>query len=225
MGNFGRISEYRYYRYFCQSIDTILIPIFYNTSHHYWQWFRLFEKNLRYFQLTLRGSRHFLVGYPELPEASGASCGEGGWAHRKCYNLSCLTRVLPLNFVHSTIFKTFFLLWAFILKDPVFWRGIWRCTHASLAPQTPNSLAWDRLTRPALEQGGKLPEISLMSGNLILICLFGIYLSDGTFHSLRWYSSVVHVHQNKLVHWTECSSIITIITQLILAIMPMWALV
>ncbi len=27
--------------------------------------------------------------------------------------------------------------------------------------------------------------------------------SDGTSSSLRWYSSVVHVHQNELVHWTS----------------------
>ncbi len=32
---FGRISEYRYYRYVCQSIETISIPIFIDTSQHY----------------------------------------------------------------------------------------------------------------------------------------------------------------------------------------------
>ncbi len=66
------------------------------------------KKYQRYFRLASRGSGHFLVGYPELPEAFGASCGEGGWTHRKCYNLSCLTRVRLLNFVHSMIFKNFF---------------------------------------------------------------------------------------------------------------------
>ncbi len=35
MGIFGRISEYWYYRYFCQSIDTLLILIFFDTSHHH----------------------------------------------------------------------------------------------------------------------------------------------------------------------------------------------
>ncbi len=30
--------------------------------------------------------------------------------------------------------------------------------------------------------------------------------SDGTFRSLRWCSSVVHVHQNELVHWTSSFS-------------------
>ncbi len=59
-----------------------------------------------YFRLAWRRSGHFLIGYVELPEAFGASCG--GWTHRKCYNLSCLTRVLPSNFVHSTIFKNSF---------------------------------------------------------------------------------------------------------------------
>ncbi len=38
------ISEYRYYRYFCQSIDTLSIPIFFNTSHHYDKVLRLWEK-------------------------------------------------------------------------------------------------------------------------------------------------------------------------------------
>ncbi len=32
---FGRISEYRYYRYFCQNIDALSILIFFDTSHHY----------------------------------------------------------------------------------------------------------------------------------------------------------------------------------------------
>ncbi len=66
------------------------------------------KKYHRYFRLASRESGHFLVGYPQLPEAFGANCGEGGWTHRKCYNLSCLTRVLQLNLVHSTIFKNFF---------------------------------------------------------------------------------------------------------------------
>ncbi len=66
------------------------------------------KKYQRYFLLASSESGHFLVDYPELPEAFGASCGEGGQIHRKCYNLSCLTRVLSLNFVHSTIFKNFF---------------------------------------------------------------------------------------------------------------------
>ncbi len=53
------------------------------------------KKYHRYFRLALRGSGHFLVNYPDLREAFGASCGEEGWTHRKCYNLSCLTGVLP----------------------------------------------------------------------------------------------------------------------------------
>ncbi len=74
------------------------------------------KKYHRYFRLASRGSGHFLVGYQELPEAFGASCGEGGWTHWKCYNLSCLTRVLPLNFVHSMIFKNFFR------RKSLFWK-------------------------------------------------------------------------------------------------------
>ncbi len=35
------------------------------------------------------------------------------------------------------------------------------------------------------------------SGLQLLAC------SDETFRSLRWYSSVVHVHQNELLHWTS----------------------
>ncbi len=42
MGIFGRISEYRYHRYFCKSIGTISIPIFVDTSHHYSFQFLLF---------------------------------------------------------------------------------------------------------------------------------------------------------------------------------------
>ncbi len=30
------------------------------------------------------------------------------------------------------------------------WQGIWRCTHAKLAPQTPHPLAQDRHNGPAL---------------------------------------------------------------------------
>ncbi len=78
-----------------------------------------------YFRLVSRGSGHFLVGYLELPEAFGASCGDGRWTHRKCYNLSYLTRVLPfiLRFL-----RIFFVV--FILKDPVhsvqrFWHSRW----------------------------------------------------------------------------------------------------
>ncbi len=37
MGIFERISEYQCYRYFCKSIDTISIPIFVDTSHHYYE--------------------------------------------------------------------------------------------------------------------------------------------------------------------------------------------
>ncbi len=38
-----------------------------------------------------------------------------------------------------------------------FWRrGIWRCTHAKLDPQTQHPLARDRLTKPASKQGGTL---------------------------------------------------------------------
>ncbi len=44
------------------------------------------EKYHQYFQLTSRRSGHFIVGYPELPEAFGVNCGEGGWTHRKRYN-------------------------------------------------------------------------------------------------------------------------------------------
>ncbi len=72
-----------------------------------------------YFRLASRGSRHFLVGYPELPEAFRASYGEGGWSHRKFYNLNCLTRVLPLNFVHSTTFKNFFR------RKRLFWKTLY----------------------------------------------------------------------------------------------------
>ncbi len=82
------------------------------------QQFRLSKKN-RYFWLASRGSGHFIVGYSELPEAFGASCGEGGWTHRKCYNLSCLTRVLPLNLVHSAIFKNFFC------REHLFWKTLY----------------------------------------------------------------------------------------------------
>ncbi len=74
------------------------------------------KKYHRYFRFASRGSGHFLVSYPELPEAFRASCGEGGWTHRKCYNFSCLTSVLPLNFVHSTIFKNFFR------RERLFWK-------------------------------------------------------------------------------------------------------
>ncbi len=35
------------------------------------------KKYHQYCQLACRRSGHFLVGYPELPEAFGASCGEG----------------------------------------------------------------------------------------------------------------------------------------------------
>ncbi len=66
------------------------------------------KKYRRYFQLASRESGHFLVVYPELPEAFGTNCGEKGWTHRKRYNLSCLTRVFPLNLVQSTIFNNFF---------------------------------------------------------------------------------------------------------------------
>ncbi len=34
MGIFGRILQYQYNRYFCQSIDTISIPILFDISHH-----------------------------------------------------------------------------------------------------------------------------------------------------------------------------------------------
>ncbi len=34
------------------------------------------------------------------------------------------------------------------------WRGVWRCTHAKLAPLTPHPLAWDRHYGPALRQRG-----------------------------------------------------------------------
>ncbi len=78
------------------------------------------KKYYRYFWLASRGSGHFLVGYPELPEVFGASCGEGGWTHRKCYNLSCLTRVLLLNFVHSTIFKNCFH------RELLFWKTLYK---------------------------------------------------------------------------------------------------
>ncbi len=77
------------------------------------------EKYYQYFWLASRGSRHFLVGYPELPEAFRATCGNGGWTHQKCYNLGCLTRVLPLNFVHSTIFKNFFH------RERLFWKTLY----------------------------------------------------------------------------------------------------
>ncbi len=76
------------------------------------------KKYYRYFQLASRGFGHFLIGYPILPEAFGASCGEGGWTYRKCYNLSCLTRALLLNFVHSTIFKNFFC------RECLFWKTL-----------------------------------------------------------------------------------------------------
>ncbi len=70
----------------------------------------LWKKYHWYFRLASRGSGHFLIGYQELPKAFRASCREGGWTQRKCYNLSCLIRVLLLNFVHSTIFKNFFIV-------------------------------------------------------------------------------------------------------------------
>ncbi len=35
------------------------------------------------------------------------------------------------------------------------WRGVWRCMHVKLAPQTPQPLDRDRLTGPASEQGGR----------------------------------------------------------------------
>ncbi len=37
----------------------------------------------------------------------------------------------------------------------------------------------------------------------VSLCLFS---SDGTFHSLKWCSSVVRVHQNEVVHWTSSFS-------------------
>ncbi len=40
------------------------------------------------------------------------------------------------------------------------WRGVWRCTHAKLAPLTPHSLARDRHYGPALGQG-QMMEIPL----------------------------------------------------------------
>ncbi len=83
------------------------------------------KKYHRYFRLALLRSGHFLIGYPELLEAFGASCGEGGWTHWKCYNLSYLITVLPLNLVHSTIFKNFFrrecLFWKTLYNHPFYW--------------------------------------------------------------------------------------------------------
>ncbi len=35
------------------------------------------------------------------------------------------------------------------------WRGIWRCTHAKLAPLTPHPLAWDCHHGPASGQRGE----------------------------------------------------------------------
>ncbi len=35
------------------------------------------------------------------------------------------------------------------------WRGVWRCTHAKLAPLTPHPLAWDRHYEPASGQRGE----------------------------------------------------------------------
>ncbi len=32
------------------------------------------------------------------------------------------------------------------------WRGVWRCTHAKLAPLTPHPLVWDRHNGPPLGQ-------------------------------------------------------------------------
>ncbi len=56
------------------------------------------------------------------------------------------------------------------------WRGVWRCTHAKLAPLTPHPLARDRHKGPALEQRGNasgqatfLPPIS----PLLLKCADG----------------------------------------------------
>ncbi len=34
------------------------------------------------------------------------------------------------------------------------WRGVWRCTHAKLAPLTPHPLAWDHHYGPASGQRG-----------------------------------------------------------------------
>ncbi len=36
------------------------------------------------------------------------------------------------------------------------WRGVWRCTHAKLAPLTPHPLARDRLNGPASRQRREL---------------------------------------------------------------------
>ncbi len=71
-----------------------------------------------------------------LPGTSGGVWRElwRGRVHRKCYILSCLTRVLSLNFVHSMIFKNFFR------RERLFWKPLYNVKP--LMTERKNALIW-----------------------------------------------------------------------------------
>ncbi len=56
------------------------------------------------------------------------------------------------------------------------WWGIWRCTHAKLAPVTPHLLTWDRHNGPASRQRGECfgaGNLSAHISSLLLKCADG----------------------------------------------------